>query len=698
MLFVLIVALIFTVLYRQYQEDRALLGQTKLEQLDSLYKSAITTYRLNARSTYGNLILQPEVLAILHQVEGTSPEQFDALHWKLHALLKKQYEGLKEALDVRQIHFHLPDGRSFLRMHRPEQYGDNLMQVRESIAIANEQKRYAEGFEEGRIFNGYRYIFPIIDQGKHLGSIEISVSINAIIKHLSQVFKKRGFYFMIESDVVSGTVFDKEKGNYAPSTLHDAYVIDLGVQAHFDTALEPLLRTLHDDPAVTENIHSKLPFVRALSYQDKAIVATFMPIVNLRLEPIAYLISLESDSTFQSRFSTFLSATVLSLLIGSLIFGAIAYLIWHSGKALKEKERLDLLVAQKTQTLKQEQERGLQHYKNVILALINLTEERDTYPAGHTRRVAKYAKMLATSMKLPKAMIDRLYEAAVLHDIGKIVTPDSVLLKPGRLNPREFDIIKEHVLVGESILHNINFGDEIITIMKYHHERLDGSGYPYGLKGDEIPLCAQILAVADTFDAMTTNRIYKPRKSVATSLEELRSLAGIHYGVDVVDHALEAFRDINIDLSVTQLPTSVIEQERLSHYFKDPLTNLYNLRYLQLLLQQHDDQQRFVCAEVIVIRHFGALNTKQGWEAGNRVLLMLAEYLEERFSASQVFRIYGDDFVILSNEHVEVDTVRMSESFEKMSNLVLQFHYLHFDLHDKQARINFLKDLENAVG
>ncbi|MBN2894399.1 MAG: HD domain-containing protein [Campylobacterales bacterium] len=583
-------------------------------------------------------------------------------------------------------------------MHRPQQYGDNLMNVRESISIANQQKRYAEGFEEGRIFNGYRYIFPIIDKGRHLGSIEISVSINAIIKHLSHVFKRRGFYFMIQSDVVSATVFDKEKGNYAPSTLHDDYVIDLGVHAHFDHNFEPLLRTLHDDAAISRQLKERFPLVRSLTFRDKAVVATFMPIANLRGEPIAYIISLEYDDSFQSRLNALLGATALSLLVGALLFGAIAYLIWRSGKTLKEKERLDLLVAQKTQALKEEQERGLQHYRNVILALINLTEERDTYTAGHTRRVADYAKMLALSMHLPKEMIERLYEAAVLHDIGKIVTPDSVLLKPGRLNPKEFDIIKEHVLVGESILRNIDFSEEIITIMKYHHERLDGSGYPYGLKGDDIPLCAQILAVADTFDAMTTNRIYKPRKSIADSLAELHYLAGIHYNPTIVAHAQGVFRTINIDLSVTQLPTSVIEQERLSHYFKDPLTNLYNLRYLQLLLQQHEDHQQFVCANVIAIRNFGALNTTQGWETGNKVLVLLGEYLEERFNTSQIFRIYGDDFVILSNEHIKLDTERMRESFEKTSNVMLQFHLLHFDLHDKASRLHFLEDLEKAVG
>jgi putative nucleotidyltransferase with HDIG domain len=330
--------------------------------------------------------------------------------------------------------------------------------------------------------------------------------------------------------------------------------------------------------------------------------------------------------------------------------------------------------------------------------LINLTEERDTYTAGHTRRVAEYAKMLAEAMGFDEARVTKLYEASILHDIGKIVTPDSVLLKPGKLTPREYDVIKEHVIVGESILFNIEFDDEIVDIVKYHHERCDGSGYPYGLLCDEIPIMAKILAVADTFDAMTTNRIYKPRKTVETSLKELQSLSGTLYDPVVVDQACKVFRDISIDLTVTQLPTSVIEQERLSHYFKDPLTNLFNIRYLQLMMQFGIEERYYICANIIAIRNFTDLNREQGWETGNQVLVQFAEMLEQWFDKSLNFRVYGDDFVVLSETHIDIDIEDLQQKFEKVSNFSLVFELRHYDLHNQDQRHSLIEKLQNEIG
>jgi putative nucleotidyltransferase with HDIG domain len=312
--------------------------------------------------------------------------------------------------------------------------------------------------------------------------------------------------------------------------------------------------------------------------------------------------------------------------------------------------------------------------------------------------VADYAKMQAESKGFDEHKITKLYEAAILHDIGKIVTPDSVLLKPGKLTVREYDIIKEHVIVGESILHNIKFDQEIVDIVKYHHERCDGSGYPYGLTHDEIPIMARILAVADTFDAMTTNRIYKPRKSIKTSLEELQSLSGTLYDPVIVDQACRIFSDINIDMTVTQLPTNVIEQERLSHYFKDSLTGLFNIRYLQLMMQFGIEGHVYVCANIIAFHNFSELNRTQGWETGNKVLIQFAELLERVFDTSLNFRIYGDDFVVLSEEGIDIDVEELQRKLEKITGFDLKFRLMHFDLHNQDQRQSLIKQLQNEIG
>jgi GGDEF domain-containing protein len=211
-------------------------------------------------------------------------------------------------------------------------------------------------------------------------------------------------------------------------------------------------------------------------------------------------------------------------------------------------------------------------------------------------------------------------------------------------------------------------------------------------------MMARILAVADTFDAMTTNRIYKPRKTLAVSLKELESLSGTEYDPLVVEHALRVFPDVHIDLSVTQLPTSVIEQERLSHYFKDALTNTFNMRYLQLMMQFGVEGRHYVCANIIAIKNFSDLNRTQGWDMGNRVLIQLAGLLEAVFVRSMIFRIYGDDFVVLSEEHTDIDVQKLQAQLETICGFVLDLSLIHFDLHNQEERSRLIEQLQETIG
>jgi putative nucleotidyltransferase with HDIG domain len=583
-------------------------------------------------------------------------------------------------------------------MHRPGKFGDPLFEVRHSVKLANTSKIYVEGFEEGRIFNGYRYVFPILDKHKHLGSVEISVSISAIIDQLSQINKQHSFYFILDKDVFSQKVFQDEKVNYRTSKLSANFVIDEEVHSSFNSSFEPCLDRLAANPDVQQYLGQFRQFVRSSRVDKRDVIATFLPMYNVKNQPVAYIAGFQVNPVMRDRQESLLTQLLLSWLLAAIMFGFLRYLFNRHENDLQEKAKLDRLVEEKTAELEEVQALSLQRYRSTILALINLTEERDTYTAGHTRRVADYAKMLGESMGFDKEEITKLYEASILHDIGKIVTPDSVLLKPGKLTVREYDIIKEHVIVGESILLNIEFNPDIVDIVKYHHERCDGSGYPYGLTCDEIPILARILAVADTFDAMTTNRIYKPRKNVEVSLKELQSLSGTLYDPQVVEHACGVFRDISIDMTVTQLPTSVIEQERLSHYFKDPLTNLFNIRYLQLMMQFGIDERFYICANIIAIRNFSDVNRDQGWEAGNQVLIQFSQLLESEFETSLNFRIYGDDFVVLSETHIDIDIEQLQAKFAAMSGLEMEFHMMHYDLHNQEQRQSLIQKLQDEIG
>jgi putative nucleotidyltransferase with HDIG domain len=158
--------------------------------------------------------------------------------------------------------------------------------------------------------------------------------------------------------------------------------------------------------------------------------------------------------------------------------------------------------------------------------LARLLEARDFYTHGHSQRVARHALRIANALHVPAAQAERIWTAATLHDVGKLYTPREILNKPGRLTDEEFEVIRRHPVDGAAMLLDVEGDPEIVAIVRSHHERLDGRGYPDGLAGDDIPLGARIIAVADTFDALTSTRSYRPAAAHKRALDILRKEAG----------------------------------------------------------------------------------------------------------------------------------------------------------------------------
>jgi two-component system, LuxR family, sensor histidine kinase TtrS len=291
-------------------------------------------------------------------------------------------------------------------------------------------------------------------------------------------------------------------------------------------------------------------------------------------------------------------------------------------------------------------EEKLKSHQDFIGAMVNMIEQRDTYTAGHTERVSHYSYLIAKELELPQSEIQKLIEAAKLHDIGKVITPDSILLKPSALNNLEYELIKDHVVAGYAVLSTVHFYKELADVVIYHHERFDGSGYPHGKKGGEIPLLGHILAVADSFDAMTTNRIYKPRKSLEESIKELNELSGKWYHPAVVNAASKALANVEIDKDINQLGSTAIDEERLSYFFKDRLTKLYNEDYFILTLNNRARHPRPQKLCVISLINFTKYNREHTWEGGNSLLIEFATYLSRSLPDFLIFRVWGDRFII----------------------------------------------------
>ena len=173
--------------------------------------------------------------------------------------------------------------------------------------------------------------------------------------------------------------------------------------------------------------------------------------------------------------------------------------------------------------------------EETVAAMGTVVEMRDPYTAGHERRVTELAVAVARKLTLDERLADGLRLASAVHDIGKIAVPAEILSKPGRLSENEFEIIKTHPQVGYDILKSIEFDWPIAFTVLAHHERLDGSGYPLGLGGDDLPTESRVLAVADVVEAMASHRPYREALGIDAALEEVRRSRGVLYDADVVD-------------------------------------------------------------------------------------------------------------------------------------------------------------------
>lgn len=187
---------------------------------------------------------------------------------------------------------------------------------------------------------------------------------------------------------------------------------------------------------------------------------------------------------------------------------------------------------------------NLSQYHDLILCIVSALEARDSYTSFHSSRVAEMVEALCKFMGITGDQEELFHISAHLHDVGKIGIRDDVLLKAGRLNDEEWEIMKSHSMQGYEILRKAKLFEDVAVIVRGHHERWDGKGYPDGLAGNNIPLGSRLIAIADSIDAMISDRPYRKGLDVSICKEEIKKNAGIMYDPDVVKVALENWDDL----------------------------------------------------------------------------------------------------------------------------------------------------------
>ncbi len=214
------------------------------------------------------------------------------------------------------------------------------------------------------------------------------------------------------------------------------------------------------------------------------------------------------------------------------------FVVHITQRAVLRLEEASDTIGRQNESLEEAHREVMQRSTAALEALSATVDARDKYTAGHSRRVAQYAREIAEELGLDDPQLELVGQAALLHDIGKIGVPDAVLLKRGELTQAEEAVMRTHPAEGARIIERLGYLDEIVPAIRYHHERPDGRGYPDGLMGDEIPLLARIIHVADSIDAMTTERVYRDALGFEAAMGEIRGSRGSDFCETCVD-ALE---------------------------------------------------------------------------------------------------------------------------------------------------------------
>ena len=311
-----------------------------------------------------------------------------------------------------------------------------------------------------------------------------------------------------------------------------------------------------------------------------------------------------------------------------------------------------------------------------IETIANTIDAKDEYTKGHSRRVSDYSAEIAREMGMSSEEVERIRYIALLHDIGKIGVPDAVLNKPGHLTETEYELMKKHTTIGGEILKDVGMMPELDVGAKYHHERYDGKGYPGGLKGEEIPLVARIICMADSYDAMTSNRIYRKHLSHHVVIDEIRRCRGTQFDPAVTDAFLRFLERIDSSGLVTEEPEEIEGANRLLNRVmedqskqlaetsqKDFLTKVYNRsageRYITLAMREVPGYLFY-----LNIDDMRRINREQGIRMGDFYLLQIVDLLQCMHPDIIVARFGGDEF--LAFVPGETDTGKIGEQIGQL--------------------------------
>jgi diguanylate cyclase (GGDEF)-like protein len=338
-LFLLFEVFIIVALDSIYKEKSELILEKRMEVFKAYFNSSLSNYENTTEIMFREVINRDGILSSFKDAYTASEEQRKVIRQDLYRQLVESYKRL-QAMKLRQFHFHLPDNSSFLRFHKPEKYGDDLTNIRESVRLVNLRKKKITGFEEGRLLNSFRYVYPLFWEKRHIGSVETSLSFH-IVK--SDIEKHKGSFvnFMMKKSIIDRKVWPEAKSNYEDSDLHEGYMYE----RKFDKTQFFHGFDARDIRAINRDIYEKVrhridnieEFVVSSTIGNDSYIVSFIPIPNVAGEDGAsYLISYEKSDILQNFESDHLTISIIVSLLNFLIFFFI-YIIVKQNFELKLK-------------------------------------------------------------------------------------------------------------------------------------------------------------------------------------------------------------------------------------------------------------------------------------------------------------------------------------------------------------------------
>lgn len=327
----------------------------------------------------------------------------------------------------------------------------------------------------------------------------------------------------------------------------------------------------------------------------------------------------------------------------------------------------------------------------MMQSLSTTIEAKDEYTRGHSRRVAQYAALVAKSLGWTDQEIENIKSCAYLHDIGKIGIPDQILNKPGQLTEDEFSLIKQHTIIGQDILKDITIIPHLGEVTRSHHEHYDGTGYPDGLKGNEIPIQARIIALCDSYDAMNSKRIYRNALSFKQIKEEIEKNAGTQFDPEItkifiklmddeslfnLEHEIIPVQENTIDKFISDVVSTIKNQEETKNH--DYLTGLpvrsVGQKYIAIAMQKTTG-----CLIFLDMDNLKKINDVYGHKAGDRALKSLGKLLLDIPLDKITCRMGGDEFLLfLPKVNSEQAEKILAQVIEQFKGIVENDDEIHF--------------------